>query len=153
MSEESEEMMFDPSMLEGLTKHEFLSPEWLDEFRALSARLGVEPVRVDASIRMNQLITGCPFQEEPLKAYLDTSGGTLVLDLGELENPDLSVSLDYETAKAMFVEMNPQRAVEAFMAGKIMVRGDMTKLLGLAQVFAARDDEDPMSALIKAITS
>lgn len=144
---------FDASMLDGLSQHEFLSPEWLDEFRSITDRLNIEPLKVDVALRMNQIISGCPFQEEPLKAFIDTSTGVLNLDLGELENADLTVALDYETAKALFVEFNPQRAIESFIAGKILVTGDMTKLLGLTQVFSGRPDDDPMSALLKAITS
>ncbi|MGC9155445.1 MAG: hypothetical protein ACP5HZ_07335 [Ferrimicrobium sp.] len=144
---------FDISMLDGLSQYEFLSPQWLEEFRGITERLGIEPMRVDVTLRMNQIISGCPFQEEPLKAYLDTSSGVVELDLGELEEADLTVSLDYETAKALFVEFNPQRAIESFIAGKILVTGDMTKLLGLTQVFAGRTDDDPMSTLMKAITS
>ncbi|WP_298334281.1 hypothetical protein [Ferrimicrobium sp.] len=144
---------FDISMLDGLSQYEFLSPQWLDEFRGITERLGIEPMRVDVALRMNQIISGCPFQEEPLKAYLDTSSGVVELDLGELDEADLTVSLDYETAKALFVEFNPQRAIESFIAGKILVTGDMTKLLGLTQVFAGRTDDDPMSTLMKAITS
>ncbi|WP_298209181.1 hypothetical protein [Ferrimicrobium sp.] len=144
---------FDVSMLEGLSRYEFLSPQWLEEFRGITERLNIEPLRVDVTLRMNQIISGCPFQEEPLKAYLDTSSGVVTLDLGELEDADLTVSLDYETAKALFVEFNPQRAIESFIAGKILVTGDMTKLLGLTQVFAGRTDDDPMSALMRAITS
>jgi hypothetical protein len=144
---------FDRSMLDGLEQHEFLSPEWLTEFRTITEQLNVEPLKVEMVLRMNQIISGCPFQDEPLQAFLDTSSGALVLDLGVLENPDLTIALDYETAKALFVEFNPQRAIESFVAGKILVTGDMTKLLGLAQVFAGHTDDDPMAALLKAITS
>jgi hypothetical protein len=144
---------FDTSMLDGLSRHEFLSPAWLDEFRVITDRLNIEPMKVDVALKMNQIISGCPFQEEPLKAYIDTSSGIMKLDLGELENADLTVALDYETAKALFVEFNPQKAIESFIAGKILVTGDMTKLLGLTQVFSGRPDNDPMSALLKAITS
>ncbi len=141
------------SMLEGLNRHEFLSRDWLDEFRSITERLNIEPMRVDVALRMNQIISGCPFQDEPLKAFLDTSSGVVTLDLGELDNADLTVALDYETAKSLFVEFNPQRAIESFIAGKILVTGDMTKLLGLTQIFTGRADDDPMSALLKAITT
>ena len=55
------------------------------------------------------------------------------MDLGELENPDLTVTVDYATAKAIFVEQNPQAGMQAFMAGKIKVQGDMTKLMAMQQ--------------------
>jgi hypothetical protein len=101
------------------------------------------------AVRMNQIITDVPFGEGTINAYMDTSGGALDMDLGHLENPDLTVTIDYETAKAIFVEGNPQAGMQAFMAGKIKVQGDMTKLMAMqsgtpdptAQEVAARIKE------------
>ena len=83
------------------------------------------------AVRMNQIITDVPFSDDPINAYMDTSQGDLELDLGSLENPDLTVTVDYATAKAIFVEQNPQAGMQAFMAGKIKVQGDMTKLMAM----------------------
>ncbi len=47
--------------------------------------------------------------------------------------PELTVTLDYDTAKAIFIEQNPQAGMQAFMAGKIKVQGDMTKLMAMQQ--------------------
>ena len=66
-------------------------------------------------------------------AHMDTSGGSLEMDLNHLENPDLTVTLDYATAKAILVEGNPQAGMQAFMAGKIKVQGDITKLMAMQQ--------------------
>jgi len=41
------------------------------------------------------------------------------------------VTLDYGTAKSILVEGNPQAGMQAFMAGKIKVEGDMAKLMAL----------------------
>ena len=62
---------------------------------------------------------------------MDTSGGAMDMGLGALENPDLTVTVDYETAKAIIVDGNPQAGMQAFMAGKIKVQGDMTKMMAL----------------------
>jgi len=84
-------------------------------------------------IRMNQVITGAPFSDEDILAYMDTSDGELKMELGALDSPDLTVTVDYDTAKAIFVEQNPQAGMQAFMAGKIKVQGDMTKLMAMQQ--------------------
>ena len=80
---------------------------------------------------------------------MDTSSGELQMDTGHIETPDLTVTIDYETAKAIFVEGNPQAGMQAFMAGKVKVQGDMTKLMAMqaappdptAQAVAARIQE------------
>ncbi len=143
----------DPGWLDSLKRYEFLSSEWLEEFHSISARLGADRIGIEGAVRLNQIVSGCPFQAEPLKAYLSTANGYLEIGIGELEDPDLTVSLDYDTAKVMFVDLDPQRAIEAFLGGKVLVTGDMTKLLGLAQALAARGPADPLGKALKAITS
>jgi hypothetical protein len=54
---------------------------------------------------------------------MDTTEGDMKMDFGHLESPDLTVTLDYDTAKAILVEGNPQAGMQAFMAGKIKVAG------------------------------
>jgi putative sterol carrier protein len=82
-------------------------------------------------MRMNLVVNDAPFGENPLHAHLDTTSGEIVLEAGHLDPADLKVSIDYVTAKAILVEGNPQAGMQAFMAGRIKVEGDMSKLLAL----------------------
>jgi hypothetical protein len=49
------------------------------------------------------------------------------------------VTLDYETAKNLLVEANPQAGMQAFMAGRIRVDGDIAKLMAFQQQAGAID--------------
>ncbi len=84
-------------------------------------------------IRMNQIITDVPFGEGTVEAHVDSSSGELEMGTGHLEAPDVTVTLDYETARSIFAEGDPQAGMQAFMAGKIKVQGDMMELLLVAQ--------------------
>ena len=84
-------------------------------------------------IRMNQIITDVPFGEGTVDAHMDSSSGELEMGTGHLDAADVTITLDYETARAIFVDGDPQAAMQAFMAGKIKVQGDMTELLLVAQ--------------------
>ena len=109
-------------------KHPFLSEEWLVEAR----RLGDEYRDLDAGeylIRMNQVINEVPFGDGTLRTHIDSSSGTMEMETGHLDDPDVTVTLDYETARSIFVEGNREAGLQAFMAGRIVVQGDMTKLL------------------------
>ena len=109
-------------------KHPFLSDEWLVEAR----RLGEEYRGLDAGeylIRMNQVINEVPFGDGTLLTHIDSSSGTMEMETGHLDDPDVTVTLDYETARSIFVEGNREAGLQAFMAGRIVVQGDMTKLL------------------------
>jgi putative sterol carrier protein len=111
--------------------YQFLTQEWIDEAKRLQAEVGPPANGPAHVVRMNQIITEVPFGDGEVHAFMDTSGGEVNLDLGELDNPDLTVTVDYATAKAIFVDGNPQAGMQAFMAGKIKVQGDMTKLMAM----------------------
>ena len=114
-----------------MAKYAFLSDEWMEEAKKIREEFAGQTAAPAHAVRMNQIITDVPFSDEPVNAYMDTSGGEVDLDLGHLENPDLTVTVDYETAKAIFVQQDPQAGMQAFMAGKIKVQGDMTKLMAM----------------------
>lgn len=114
-----------------MAKHPFLSPEWTEEARKLREQYAAETPPAAQAMRMNLVITEVPFGDGSIDAHMDTTGPRLALDLGHLDAADLKVTLDYETAKAILVDGNPQAGVQAFMAGRIKVEGDMSKLLAL----------------------
>lgn len=108
---------------------QFLSPEWMDAARAIREKYADQAPTVPHKIKMNQIITGTPFGEGEVRLYMDTSDGPMKMELGELEAPDVTVTTDYETARKIFVDQDPQAGMQAFMSGKIKVQGDMTKLM------------------------
>lgn len=110
--------------------YQFLTEEWVDAARKLRAEAD-SPAVTPQPVKMNLTITDVPFGESSVDAHMDTTSGELELDTGHLEAPDVTATLDYETAKAMMVDANPQAAMQAFMAGKIKLQGDMTKAMAL----------------------
>ena len=134
-----------------MAKHPFLSDEWMEEAHKIREEFKGETQPPAHTIRMNQVITDVPFGDGSIDAHLDTSDGEMELDLGHLENPDLTVTTDYETAKAIFVAQDPQAGMQAFMAGKIKVQGDMTKMMAL-QSQAPDPAAEKIAERIKEIT-
>ena len=114
-----------------MAKYQFLTEEWVAAAKELREQFEGDTPAPAHTVRMNQIVTEVPFGDGEVKAYLDTSDGNMNMDLGELENPDLTVTVDYATAKAIMVDGNPQAGMQAFMAGKIKVQGDMTKLMAM----------------------
>ncbi len=121
----------------------FLSDEWIAEARRIRAEMagtGDAQAGVPATtVRMNQVITDVPFGSGRLDAHLDTSSGTPEMETGHLENADVTVTLDYETAKAIFVDGTLEAGMRAFMEGKVRVQGDMQKLIAALQQLAPPD--------------
>ena len=135
-----------------MAQYAFLSDEWLEEAKKIREEYAGKSAPPAHAVRMNQIITEVPFGDGTINAHMDTSGGEMQMDMGHLDSPDLTVTLDYATAKAILVDGNPQAGMQAFMAGKIKVQGDMTKMMAMQQ-----GTPDPaqaeIAAKIKEITS
>jgi hypothetical protein len=137
-----------------VTVPQFLSDEWMDEAEKIREEFQGKGGPPPHKIRMNLVITDTPEGVAgggSVDAHMDTSEGETKMDLGHLENPELTVTLEYETAKAIFVDQNPQAGMQAFMAGKIKVQGDMTKLMAMQQS-APDPTQQQVAARIKEIT-
>ena len=135
-----------------MAKYPFLSDEWMDAAMKIRDEYKGKGAPVGHVVKMNQIITDVPFGEGTIEAHMDTSSGELEMDRGHIDGPDVTVTLDYETAKAIFVEGNPQAGMQAFMAGKIKVQGDMTKMMAL-QSGTPDPTAEEIAAKIKEITA
>lgn len=112
-----------------MDRYPFLSDDWVAAARKIRAEFGALEEGVPDNVRMNQVITDVPFGTGTINAHIDTSSGSLEMDLGHLDQADVTVTLDYDTAKAVFVDGTVSAAMTAFMAGKVRVQGEMAKLL------------------------
>jgi putative sterol carrier protein len=117
-----------------MATYQFLSDDWLAEARSIRAEFDGKGATIEHSIRMNLNILEVPFGKGTVEAHVDTSAGELELDTGHIDPIDLTVTLDYDVAKAILVEGNPQAGMQAFMSGKIKVDGDIAKLLALQSI-------------------
>ena len=129
---------------------EFLSEEWVTEARRIRAEFGEIASPTTSPVRMNLVITEVP-SSGTVDAHIDTTRGEPDIERGHLDAADLTVTLDYETAKALLIEGNGQAAMSAFMAGKVRIDGDMAKLLAM-QGTAPLGETEELAARIRAIT-
>ena len=132
--------------------HQFLSEEWMAEAKAIRERHAGQTTKVTQSLKINQVITGVPFGDGTVESYLDTSSGDVVMDLGRLEDADVTVTTDYDTAKALFVMQDQAAGMQAFMAGKVQVQGDMMKLMAMQTAMPSDEASKQIAEEIKAIT-
>ena len=122
-----------------MPKYLFLSDEWLAEAQRIREEYKGKAPASTHVLKMNQVITEVPFGSGTIDAHMDTTSGQIEMDTGHIEGADLKVTLDYPTARAILVDGNPQAGMQAFMAGKIKVEGDMTKLMAFQAAAAAPD--------------
>ena len=110
-----------------MSKHPFLSDDW---FAIVDKLVEENPAEAPAgqSVMVNLVITGTPFGDER-QMHMGARDGKGHWGIGHMNDADVTLTTDYETAKEIFVSGNPQAGMQAFMAGKVKVQGDMTKLM------------------------
>jgi hypothetical protein len=139
--------------------HPFLSDDWVaaarqirDEFRAngtAERAVSIPPVRI------NHVITDVPFGEGQIRAHTDTTSGVVEMDVGHLDDAEATVTLPYDTAKAVIIDGDVQVAMQEFMSGRIKIEGDLTKLMAFQQASATAADPAAaeLNARLRAITA
>jgi SCP-2 sterol transfer family len=109
-----------------VAKYLFLSDEWFDAVEILIAEHGAE-APAHQQVVVNMVITETPFGERQM--HMGAREGKGGMGKGHAEDADVTLTTDYITAKEVFISGNPQAGMQAFMAGKVKVQGDMTKLM------------------------
>ena len=128
-----------------MTKHPFLSDDWLHRVDQLVDEHGATEAPGAADLVMNLTITDTPFGVERL-LHVGSTGGRGHWGLGHVDPADLTLTTDYATAKEVFVSADPSAGMQAFMSGRIKVAGDMAKLLA-AQAGAATGSTELQAAI------
>lgn len=114
-----------------MSPHPFLSPEWITAAHAIREEYLDRLPPPTLPMRANVVVTDTPFDHGDVLGFIDTTEGSTQLEVGELDDPELTIRLDYETAHALFITQDPQKLMEAFFGGKILVTGDVSKILTL----------------------
>ena len=124
-----------------MAKYQFLSEKWISAARSIRDEYA-DRIPDTPPMRMNLVVSEVPFGEGAIEAHVDSSNGRIQLDLAHLDKPDVTVTADYATVQALFVDQNPAAAMQAFMSGKIRVQGDLGKLMALQTTMAPAGAED-----------
>ena len=110
----------------------FLSKEWAEEVK--SALQNNEQMKSSAgamSARIQQVISG---SDGETRYWFTIENGQMDLGLGDIDNPDATITQDYDTAAAP--AKNELTGTAAYMSGKLKVSGDLMKLMQLQGVLS-----------------
>ena len=133
----------------------FLSPDWVEAARGIRERYADRIKPTSASLRINHVITDTPFGT--VQAHIDTSAGAVTLDLGHLDSPDATVTVDYDTAKEILLTNDPQVMMRSLLMGKLKVDGDASAVVSLQsqlpQDDASRTAAEEILNELRAITA
>ena len=123
----------------------YLSPEWIDEARALAES---QPERPGASARMQYVVTGS--DDGDIKYWWRLEDGKLLESaLGSLDDADFTMTLSY--ADSVKIQNGELDANAAFMQGRMKVTGNMGKLMQLMPLTNSPEYKE-LQIAIRAIT-
>lgn len=134
-----------------MATYTFLSDEWIAAAREIREEFADRLPDAPMAVRANLNVVEVPFGEGSIKAHIDTSRDVEDLDLGHLDDAELTATIDYPTAKAIIVDGDPTVAMQAFMQGKVKIEGDVTKMMALQAPVDEASQE--MAARLQAITA
>jgi putative sterol carrier protein len=106
-------------------KHAFLSDGWFEAAAKLIDHHSADGPPAP-NLVMNLEVTDGDKQTD---FHMGAKDGQTLFGKGHTDGADLTLSTDIETAREVFVANNPAAGMQAFMAGKVRIQGDMTKLM------------------------
>jgi len=108
----------------------FLTDEWAAAAQeAMNADAGFVAAIGTNTARLQQVVT-TPDGEK--RYYVKLESGAAEVAMGDIDNPDATITQDYDTAKG--ISTGELSAVSAYMTGKLRVTGDLMKLMTMQGV-------------------
>ena len=106
-------------------KYPFLSDAWFDAAGKVIHESAATPPP-NTNLVMNLEVAD---DDRTVQFHMGSKDGDTLFGKGHLDGADLTMATDMDTARAVFVSGDQQAGMQAFMAGKVRVQGDMTKLM------------------------
>lgn len=127
-----------------MAQYPFLSDDWFDAVEKLVEEHQPETAP-HQNVVVNLVVIETPFNEDR-HFHMGSREGKGGMGRGHHDEPDVTLTTDYVTAMEVFVSGNQQAGMQAFMAGKVKVQGDMTKLMA-AQAGGGGQDQALANAI------
>ena len=115
----------------------FLSDEWFTKVKELTSdagELNIPGPLKDLTINLNVTLADASVKQVHL------TGGQF--EQGSKAGAPVTVALPAEVAKKIFIDMDQQAGMQAFMSGQMRVEGDVTKLMTLQSVQPSAELKD-----------
>ena len=114
---------------------QFLSDAWISEAARLRAELGDAAASPLGQAQLNLVVTDGPEGNK----QLHLAGGAFGAGLDN--EAAATLTIDYEVARAIFVEGDTKGAASAFQSGKLKIDGDISAMMGMVSGGGGGDQE------------
>lgn len=126
--------------------HQFLSDGWFEEVRRLR---DAADIRVPDALR--ELVVNVEVQGGPdgtVTAHMKDGR----FERGLAEGAPTTLKIPFELARKMVLEGDQKAAAEAFLAGRIQVEGDLSKLMAMGAAGPPGEAQKALEEKIRSIT-
>ena len=103
----------------------FLSDDWFTAAKAIRDEAGDIGPPGGNEITLNVTVVEGPMGD----TEMHLANG--VFDRGHVDDAPTKATVPYEVARALFVDGNPQAAMQAFMNGQLRIEGDISKIMAV----------------------
>ena len=103
----------------------FLSDDWFTAAKAIRDEAGDVGPPGGNEITLNVTVVEGPMGD--MEMHLANG----VFDRGHVDDAPTKATVPYDVARALFVDGNPQAAMQAFMNGQLRIEGDISKLMAV----------------------
>lgn len=107
--------------------HQYLSPEWSEAAQPIRDRYVATHDAPDEPIIANVTVTGVPFGDGALELH-SLPGVPNVFDPGHVDEPDVSVTIDYGLARMVVLDPSTNVLELGINAGQVVIDGDTAAL-------------------------
>jgi len=103
----------------------FLSDDWFTAAKAIRDEAGDIGPPGGNEITLNVTVVEGPMGD----TEMHLANG--VFDRGHVDDAPTKATVPYDVARALFVDGNPQAAMQAFMNGQLRIEGDISKIMAV----------------------
>ena len=106
--------------------------------REIRADFAEHDREVEFDLAANVTVTDPPFGDGPVLGHIDTTGPTLTIDEGHLDDADFGLEVPYDIAKQLFVDRDPTQVMPALMGGEVQAHRRLVEGAGDGVAHRAR---------------
>ena len=126
----------------------FLSDDWFTAARAIRDEAGEIGPPGGNDITLNVTVVEGPMGD----TEMHLANGQF--DRGHVENAPTKATVPYDVARQLFVDGNPQAAMQAFMAGQLRIEGDISKIMAVqGAAMSPSPDQRKLQERLREITA